>query len=411
MHAACASSLSHGLSVSLCPSFPHELSSIDAVTVLLQYSPTRVAVPSPYYLLINTTRELYSSRIQVVVPASFAAYQLLPFTSSASSSSSTALLSVSSVLLSAAAAVPLLALLLLTTAMLLAQSGHVQPSQVAAALTRHRLGLLLPFHRLLTPVIYHPAHLEAASQQPSRTAAQPPAAAETSSSPLMSPSHVLFQRKAVTGTSQSPRTTAVTFPASPPRRHSASQATVSSEAVLPLSGPLSLVQLPLRHSKSLSLGSGEMMMKEAMREKRRRRDKDDRGDARAGREDVAGRQGGGKSAGRRLRADGGVAGGADSDGDGSALLRIASPPKTRRTMSVGSSGPIFFRFDRVVAESDDEQQAAGSSDDSRTTTDSDASSRSGALHRDSSPDEERTTATSSSGSSSAAFTEAGTGAR
>ena len=364
---ACSSLHSHGLHLHPCPTFPASLLPSGDLSLLLSYRPTRTQVPTPYYLLINTTAGLYSSPLRVLIPPTFSAYQSEVF-----STSSPLLATGGDSALAAAfrlmtAALPLLLCLAAALLLLLAQAGFVCPEQLHSRLAHPRLHGLQRLHHWLTPYLY-PAHLTVASHrriQPVTAAATP---TPSSASPALlsaaaSPSHLLRRRpKAFTpssastassaesptsnSTSASTSTSATAsspssrqLPSSSAHRRRDSLHSLLSHSFLELSpSSLDLSQLSLRHHKSVSLGTGESMLKEAERQLKRRKAKEARRAAKAAK--------------------------ARAGDDEVKEPQMTSPPKTRRTMSVGATGPIFFRFDRVVREAEDSEDSGRSSDDS-----------------------------------------------
>ena len=382
-HLACDPSHAHGLLLTPCPSLPTTLLPLShPLSLRLSYRPTTTRLPSPLFLLLNTTAGLYSSALRVITPPTFRLYQRSSF------DSNTSLLSAGLMAVAGRALVgaPLLLLLALAAGLLLAQTGFVRPEQVQQLLTTVHLASLQPLHRTLSPFLY-PSYLS----PPPRSAAPPPTANKQPPVPAAtngtSPTHILLRRRRIATTPSSSSTSSASSLASStsssplagsvvPSPHSGPHPSASldhphhrrhslhSLPPLPFSSlvqSLDLTPLSLRHHHSLSLGTGESMLKEAERQlrRRKRKEKEEAGKVKGG--------AGGRDRGGRVGED-------EVKG-----LDIASPPKARRTMSVGSSGPLFFRFDRIERERVDESDnsSEGSSDDSDHSPSDDSDGDSG----------------------------------
>ena len=378
-HPACASDVlqQHGLHLADCHVLPIELQSNERVSLLLSYRPTSTAVPSTYYVLVHSSEALYVSPLHMLLPPSVAAYQRADFVSpTVRSAASSTVGIVRSLLLS----VPLLGFLGVSMLLFFAQTGQVHSTSVAALI--HTLPVLPSMHAALAPYIYP---LEAVAKGKSPAVHQSTAFAAPIAAPAAayqpSPVHALLRRKPANSTASAtmPHATSITPSLSSPTASSGiaplrakpapDTATLDSAPSSPLAAPsldlpnsaLDLTQITFRHHKSLSVGTGEAMMKEVERELRRKR--------RMSKQPAD--NGTGQS---QNRSESG--GAVDGEPD------IVSPPQTRRTMSVGSSGPLFFRFDRIVKELDER-----SSDGSRVGSESSSNSSTNTSNSDS--DEER----------------------
>ena len=359
-HSACTSSvLQHGLRLADCHVLPAELQPNERVSVLLSYRPLATSVPSVYYVLIHTTEALYVSQMHLILPSSLAAYQHADFVSPAlRSPASSAVGTVRSLLLS----LPLLAFLGVSVLLFFAQTGQIHSSSVAALI--QPLPILPSLHAALVPFLY-------SSEAPvkGKSPSVPQLITLTTSAAVMaapyqpSPLHALLRRKAGSTSSAASQVNSTTPAMSSPkpsagtaslRAQSTDPVTVDSAPSSPLAAPpmdlpdsaLDLTQITFRHFKSLSVGTGEAMMKEAEREVRRKRRTSKQSAKTADGEEH-----------KKVEVNGVV----EPD--------IVSPPQTRRTMSVGSSGPLFFRFDRITKEMDER-----SSDGSRVGSDSSSGS-------------------------------------
>ena len=373
-HSACASdALLHGLRITDCHALPAELAPNERVSLLLSYRPMPTAVPLAYYLLLHTSDALYLTQLHLVLPDSVAAYQRADFVSLTGRSP---LLSVVSAVRSLLLSVPLLGFLAMSMLLFFAQTGQVHSTFVAALI--HTLPVLPSLHAALAPYLY-PFEASAKATPPAvpllATLTAPTAQAAAPHQP--SPMHALLRRKTANtapATSQASSTlstvsspTASSVAAASLRAQSTDVTNIDSAPSSPLAAPaidlpdsaLDLTQITFRHYKSLSVGTGEAMMKEAERELRRKR--------RSGKQPTE------MKAGQEQKM---------AEVDGVCEPDITSPPQTRRTMSVGSSGPLFFKFDRITAEMDER-----SSDGSRVGSES--SSSTNASNSDS--DEERPT--------------------
>ena len=353
-HPACVSDAlqQHGLRLSDCHALPVELLSTERVSLRLAYRPTATALPVAYYILVHTNEALYFASVHLLLPSSLAAYQRADFVPATVRGSAAP---PGGVVLSLLTSLPLLLAVAVSVLLFFAQTGQLHSSSVAALI--QPLPALAAVHATLKPYLY-PLEAPANSQQPQAAVVSAPPAAHAHASHQPSPMHALLRRRAAIG-SPAPTALPTAFAAAPlsaltdplPPQSPDSQATdsapsspfVTSLPELPDSA-LDLTQLTFHHHKSLSVGTGEAMFKEAERELRRKRRSGKQAEAGAGQEEK--------------RAElGGV-----SEPD------IVSPPQTRRTMSVGSSGPHFFRFDLMPKEADER-----SSDGSRVGSDSSSS--------------------------------------